>query len=247
MDQNFYRSRYLSLGWKTGLWFLIIFSIPRFLIVLQANATGNYQWVSIVFITMMLTPYLILNRQGRIRIGLRKPKSWSALFATIVLGSASGMIIFLVAQVLYGGGEGNWFAYIARSYNNLPSPLSPDDRMLYFLIYSSVSMTFSPIGEEIFYRGLVHENFAKSLGEPKASLVDSLAFSLVHLAHFGVIYTTEGWKFLIIPGLLWVGLLFFTCLLFSLARKITGSLLGAILSHASFNLAMNYFIFYFLL
>jgi membrane protease YdiL (CAAX protease family) len=44
-------------------------------------------------------------------------------------------------------------------------------------VYSSVmvltGMTFSPIGEELFFRGIVHSSFAESIGDKKALIVSS--------------------------------------------------------------------------
>ncbi|MGI4736228.1 MAG: CPBP family intramembrane glutamic endopeptidase, partial [Janthinobacterium lividum] len=117
----------------------------------------------------------------------------------------------------------------------------------YFLVFSATSMVSSPIGEELFYQGVVHECFAPSMGDKKAALVDSAAFALVHLAHFGLVYLPGGWRLLLGPALLWVASLFGTCLLFSVARTQSGSVLGAIVAHAFFNLTMNYFIFYHIL
>lgn len=125
--------------------------------------------------------------------------------------------------------------------------LHEDNRLTYFLIYAGISMGFSPIGEEVFYRGFVHECFTRSVGNRNAALVDSAAFALVHLAHFGLVYSGHGWRFLAGPSLLWVMGLFVTCLLFSVARAVSGSIVGAIAAHALFNLTMNYFIFYHIL
>ena len=108
-------------------------------------------------------------------------------------------------------------------------------------------MTFSPIGEELFYRGLVHGSFVKILGEQKASVADSMAFALTHLAHFGIVYFLDSWHFLFVPALLWVVSMFMTSRVFFLCKEKTGSILGAILSHAAFNLTMMYFIFYHIL
>ena len=36
-----------------------------------------------------------------------------------------------------------------------------------------IAMTFSLIGEELFFRGIVHSSFANSIGNRKASLIDS--------------------------------------------------------------------------
>jgi len=43
-------------------------------------------------------------------------------------------------------------------------------------------MLFSPIGEEFLYRGIVHGSFVSRFGEWRASVFDSLAFALTHVA-----------------------------------------------------------------
>ncbi len=105
-------------------------------------------------------------------------------------------------------------------------------------------MTFSPIGEELFYRGIVHGSFVPQLGEQKASIADSLAFALTHLAHFGIVYTAGSWNFLFLPAMLWVFFMFLSSRIFFICKEKTGSISGAILSHAAYNLTMMYFIFY---
>ncbi|HMQ48416.1 MAG TPA: CPBP family intramembrane metalloprotease [Saprospiraceae bacterium] len=249
-EKTFYKPIFrhlLPFGWKAGLILLLIFSLPRFYLVLQANKTGSYQWVSMVFVAMMLMPFLLLTRQGRQKIGWSKPRNMLVLLGSLLWGMLACSAIFALFYGLYGDSIANAFVYIARTYNQLPSPLDADSRLLFFLIFSLVSMTFSPIGEELFYRGIIHENFAETLGDQKAAYIDALAFALVHLAHFGLIVDQNTWHFLPIPALLWVTGLWFTCLLFNRMRRRSGSILGAILTHAGFNLAMNFFIFYFLL
>lgn len=227
-----------------GLVLILLWGIPRFYVVLTANQTGNYQWVSLIFVSMWLAPWLFLTKDGRRRIGIKRPDRPSWLLYGLLLGAVWCALMFFVATALYGDSIYNWFIYISRSYSNLPSPISPSDKMIYFAIYAVIGMTFSPIGEELFYRGLVHESFAARWGDRAASLLDSLAFSLTHLAHFGILYRHGQWEFALMPALLWVTLLFVTCLFFFLARRRSGSILGAITAHAGFNVAMMYVIFY---
>lgn len=165
----------------------------------------------------------------------------------LIAGVACSALLFYIGQGLFGQTDRNWFAYIAQTYPHVPEILDEHSRLFFFLVYAGISMTFSPIGEELFYRGVVHEIFAADLGDRAASFIDSGAFALVHLAHFGIIYSAGEWHFVPLAALLWVGLLFGTCLLFFQARKHSGSILGAISAHAGFNLGMNYFIFYHLL
>jgi len=118
---------------------------------------------------------------------------------------------------------------------------------LYFLPYVKNLLDFIPIGEELFYRGLVHGSFRDNVGDNRASYIDSSAFALTHLAHFGIVYVNGQWNFLFIPSILWVLFIFITSRLFYFCKKRTGSILGAIISHAAFNVTMMYLIFYYIL
>lgn len=226
-----------------------MFSIARFALVLQANVTRSYQVVALIFVAMIALPFLVLKRAGRRKIGLVWPARWSGVLLGGALGTLSCAALFYVTSYCFGLGEGNSLAYISRTYGNIAQVLTDQNRLTYFLIFTIPSLLFSPIGEEIFYRGLVHECFASSLGNRKATLMDSAAFALVHVAHFGLIYAGPGagWRFLPGPALLWVAFLFVLCLLFSVARRKSGSVWGAVAAHALFNLTMNYFIFYHIL
>ena len=230
--------------WKTGALLITLFTVLRFALVLQANATKSYQAVPYIFVAMLALPFVLLTRAGRQAIGLVWPTRWAGVLLGAMLGIGSCAVLFYVTTFFFGFGEGNSLVYISGSYANLPSVLNEHNRLTYFLIYAGISMGFSPIGEEVFYRGLVHECFARSVGNRNAALVDSAAFALVHVAHFGLVYSGHGWRFLPGPTLLWVTGLFITCLLFSVARAKSGSLVGAMVAHALFNLTMNYFILY---
>jgi hypothetical protein len=105
-------------------------------------------------------------------------------------------------------------------------------------------MTFSPFGEELMYRGLIHQSFVSKLGNNKASIIDSLAFAVVHLAHFGFVYSSLHWNFLFVPAILWVTFMFLTSRMFFYCKTKSQSIYGAIICHAGFNFAMTYFIFY---
>ena len=240
-------ARRLRFDWQTGALLIAIFSIIRFALVLHANATKSYQAVPYIFAAMLVLPFVLLTRTGRHQIGLVRPTRWSGVLLGALLGIVSCTGIFYLTLFFFGLGEGNSLVYIAGSYANLPSILNEHNRLTYFLIYAGISMGFSPIGEEVFYRGLIHECFARSVGDQKATLVDSAAFALVHVAHFGLVYSGNGWRLLAGPSVLWVVGLFVTCLFFSAARAASGSIAGAVVAHALFNLTMNYFIFYHIL
>lgn len=233
--------------WILGLLLIFVFGIPRFIIVLSANVSGDYSLVSIIFVTMWLAPWIFLSKFGRLKIGLKLPDNPKWLLFGFFIGIVLCAFMFFIAYCLYQYSINNWFVYISNSYSNLPEEISQSDKLIFFTIYAFVSMLFSPIGEELFYRGIIHECFATKWNDRISSIIDSSAFSLTHLAHFGIVYYLGKWSFLVIPSFVWMFFLFFTCLLFYFIRKKSGSILGAIVTHAGFNLAMIYFIFYYIL
>ena len=144
---------------------------------------------------------------------------------------------------------GNWFVYLSRPFHRAAATFGQDPtaRLVWFIVSASFGMLFSPIGEEILYRGVVHESFAEKFGDRVASYIDSAAFAITHLAHFGIVYTAMGWRFLPIPATLWVLLMFLSSQVFYFGRIRSRSLFGAMVSHAGFNLAMIYCIFFWVL
>jgi membrane protease YdiL (CAAX protease family) len=122
--------------------------------------------------------------------------------------------VFGLAVAMYGLGVGNPFVYISNSYANVRQPLSETDRLIFFAVFAVIGVTFSPIGEELFYRGLVHESLAGAWGNRSAAVVEAGAFAAAHLAHFGIVYVAGEWSLLPVPALLWVAAMFASALVF---------------------------------
>ena len=219
---------------------IFVFGVPRFILVLQSNITGQTQWVSIIFTVMWFTPLIFLKKAGRKSIGLKQADRPAWLLYGFVSGMVLCLLFHLLFLGLFEGSVSNPFVYIRNS------TVTGEPNTVYFLVYLAVVMTFSPIGEEFFYRGVIHGCFKVDMGEKKAAIIDSLAFSLTHLAHFGLIYVAGAWKFLPLPSFLWIAMMFLVCLIFNHSRRKSGSLLGAVLTHAGFNAAMGFVLFYLL-
>ena len=232
-----------SFNWRFGLFLIVALGVPRFIVVLNSNVTGRYNYVSIIFLVMWVLPFIFLSKEGRKHIGFTRVKHISWLFHSFFIGGLSCLFVFVLGYFMYHSTYQNWFVYLARPFE-MYGELVSSERFVLFAVSSIFAMTFSPIGEEIFYRGLVHGSFVAEFGERKASYIDSLAFAFTHLAHFGIVFINGEWQLLILPSILWVVLMFFTSRLFFYCKKKSGSLLGPILSHAAFNLVMMYIIFY---
>jgi len=246
--KQLFRFKSLKFNWQFGLFLILLFGIPRFIFVLEANRSSNYNFTSLIFVIMWLTPFLLLKREGRKLMGIRAAKNLQSLVSSFFLGILACVLLFFLAKFLYHETIENWFVYISKSYSSIPvAELKGDNRHLYFALFALIGMTFSPIGEELLYRGLVHQSFVQKFGNNKASIIDSLAFASVHLAHFGIVYISGSWKFLFIPAIVWLTLMFLCSRLFFYCRKTSASVYGAIICHAGFNFAMTYFIFYHIL
>ena len=63
-------SRYFGYNWKFGLALILLFGVPRFILVLDANMSGGYGTAFIIFFIMWFTPFIFLTRKGRREIGL---------------------------------------------------------------------------------------------------------------------------------------------------------------------------------
>jgi len=245
MEQEFrpFWTRFFSFNWRFGLFLLFIVCIPRFLLVLHANESGKYGAIGILMLISALTPFIFLSKSGRRQIGIRKTTKSQWLLISLITGIAASAFLYVLGVNLYGNSFENWYVYIGRSYN-IPAQIEAQDRNILFLVMAVTGMTFSPIGEEFFFRGIVHGSFENSLGEKKASLIDSSAFALTHISHFGLVFINDQWRLLGMPTLLWVLSMFLLSVLFFLFKKYTNSIWTAVLCHAGFNLGMIWCIFF---
>ena len=236
-------SKIFNFNWKFGLFLILLLCIPRIILVLHGNVIGNMQFVGITMLVMAIAPFIFLSKYGRRKIGIKKPTRYRWLIIAFLIGSVFSILLYFLGEVFYGNSYENWYNYIGKSYN-IPPTIDEQSKLIMFGISAFIAMTFSPFGEELFFRGIVHSSFANSLGNKKASIIDSLAFAMVHISHFGLVFHNQKWEFLLIPTLIWVLSMFIVSLLFYVCRKRSGSILGAIICHMAFNLGMTYCIFY---
>jgi uncharacterized protein len=197
----------------------------------------------LIMVISAIAPFIFLNKYGRKKIGITRPANYYSILLAFIAGLGASIFLYLLAQTLYGGSYENWYKYIGRSYR-IPAVIDQHNKTILFAVMAVTGMLFSPIGEELFFRGIVHGSFAKSIGERKASIVDSSAFALTHISHFGLVFVNGHWSFFPAATLIWVLSMFLVSILFFFFKKYCGSILGAIICHAAFNLGMTYCIFY---
>lgn len=221
----------------------VLFAGMRFVGILGPAAT---RWMlPLGFALMTAAPWILLNREGRQQIGLRPPSSFLQYPPAVLGGVAAALACFALGIMLFGDGDDNWFMSVASNYRNTMDTSRFSTAKLY-LVFTLPALFFSPIGEEIFFRGILQRSLEERLSVNASTSIECAAFGIVHLCHHGLALNAAGVTIRPFSGALWVVLMFLVALVFAVIRKRSGSLFPAIASHAAFNATMNTVIFAFL-
>jgi membrane protease YdiL (CAAX protease family) len=225
-----------------GFLFAILFAAVRGFGMLGPGAVSPL--IPLGFVVMMILPFIFLTSQGRQQIGLKKSDKLLPYFIAIIYGVLAATLCFALGILFFDKGPDNWFVTIANYYiGQVPGAMDmPIQR--FFIIVTVPALIFSPIGEEIFFRGFLQDALQSRFGLQVSMIIESGIFGLVHLFHHGLVRSNGGIQFYPVSGMLWVMLMFVTAYGFALLRKRSGSIYPAIVAHAVFNLTMNYFIFF---
>jgi membrane protease YdiL (CAAX protease family) len=157
------------------------------------------------------------------------------------LGGAAALACVLIGLWLFGTGADNWFVSIAANFARSVNLSLPVWQLA--LTFTIVSMSFSPIGEEIFFRGLMQHALAQRFSARVGTRVECIAFGLVHLCHHGVVMSASGLEIQPYSAPIWFGLMVVVACLFARIREHSASLYPAIAAHAAYNLVMSIGIF----
>lgn len=239
-----------------GLWTPFFgdgFGLGILLAILAAGIRGvgmlgpqRYFWVLPVgFVLMALTPYVFFRKEGRRRAGLRRPRRPQWIVLGILLGVVSAGLCYWIGVTLFGESNDNWFVSVRRSFPVTAEMASLSVAQLFWFV-SIPSMIFSPLGEELFFRGFLQQTLEQRWSQRTGTIVDAGWFAAVHLFHHGILRIDGQVQILPLSGAIWLVLIFGTGVLFALLRQKTCSLVAPILAHAAFNLGMNFTIFYLL-
>ncbi len=232
-------------GILLALLLIVLLGAVRFFLVMDGYQSGRSGPIALIFVAMIALSLFLLRGQHRKQAGFVRPKSPWWLIAALFDGALLALLIGWLGSWLYGSEISNWYAYIRNAYPLQPG-MDADAFRILFLVSAGTSMIFSPLGEEFFYRGLVHHALRNRLSEGFSTLIDSAAFALTHICHFGLVFHLGSWELLPVPAAIWVGLMFIAAVLFSIYRNLSGSIWAAVVCHAGFNLGMTYYIFYLL-
>ncbi|EEG76049.1 Abortive infection protein [Dethiobacter alkaliphilus AHT 1] len=225
----------------SGFGFVVVTFIVLGLIRYLGLAFYGINFVTIGFLIMWIMPFVFLSAGGRKKIGIKKPESWLWVLISFVIGAVVAGAIYFLGFVLYGTGPENWGMTVAYEY------MAGQDAVfepVVFAVVTFLSMLFSPIGEEFYFRGIIHEVLGEKLSSYKmAGFWSSFLFAAIHLPHHNIFFTAQSFLTGFVPLFIWFAFMFIVSYLFIWARVKSGSILGAILCHSGYILGMNLFVY----
>jgi membrane protease YdiL (CAAX protease family) len=114
----------------------------------------------------------------------------------------------------------------------LMSPLS------LFALYSLPAIFLNPVGEEILFRGIIQQSFARRTNAAVATFVNSVLFALIYLCLHGIWRDAGGFHLRLGSAAIAAFLMACTGCVYTLCRTSSGSLWAAMAAHAAFNLTV---------
>ncbi|MEO8104197.1 MAG: CPBP family intramembrane glutamic endopeptidase [Betaproteobacteria bacterium] len=157
------------------------------------------------------------------------------------MGFAAACVCYFLGEITFGNGADNWFVSIASSYRDTVDTRGMDMLTLY-LVFTLPALFFSPIGEEMFFRGVLQDALQEVWSVRTSTIAEAALFGGVHLCHHGLSMSAAGLTIRTLSGAMWVALMFLVALLFAWLRSLSGSLFPAMVAHAIFNATMNWLI-----
>ncbi len=194
------------------------------------------------FVVMALLPWILLAPAGRRRIGLRPATSARWYGLAMLIGAGLALLCGGIGWVLFGNGPDNFYVSIAGNYRGT-MPTAGMSLAMAYAIFTIPALLFSPIGEELFFRGFLQEVLALRWSPRAAVLAEASLFGLVHIVHHGLYWSVDGLAVRPASGLLWILLMAATGVTFAWLRARSGSIFPAIIAHMAFNAVMNAVIF----
>ena len=107
--------------------------MPRFLLVLNANVTGNYSLIGLVMLLSAIAPFIFLSKHGRTSIGITRPRNYHWILVAFIAGLFLSFLLHYVGTGHYGNSYENWYSYIGRSYK-IPPGIQSEDKAILFTI-----------------------------------------------------------------------------------------------------------------
>jgi membrane protease YdiL (CAAX protease family) len=202
---------------------------------------GPFQMPALFFlqtVAMWMIPFAVLDRDGRFETGLAPHvPSFIAMLLGLIAGGLCGAAFLNLGYLLYGHSADNW-CFSIRSYLHFEEMRGVMSPLALFALYSLPAIFLNPIGEEIMFRGLIQQSFARRFNGLTGMAVSSLLFGFTYLYLHGIWQDSSGFHLRLGSAAAAVLAIASVGAVFALARKMSGSIWPAVAAHAGFNLTI---------
>jgi uncharacterized protein len=227
---------FIGPSWVVALTAYAAIALVRFFAFL-----GPYPLQELFFlqtVAMWALPFIVLTPEGRRAIGLtsKSTKVPAYLFSALA-GAACALILFGVGMAVYGASADNWCISL-RNYLHVDEMRGLMPPIGLFGLYALPAIFLNPIGEEILFRGFIQEAFARRFNPAIGTAVNVVLFGLIYLYIHGIYRDPSGLHLRLGSAVFASVLLACFGGVFTLCRRLSGSLWPAIAAHAAFNLTV---------
>jgi uncharacterized protein len=222
--------------WFVSLVAVVVIAAVRFIAIFSPFQLQELFFLQTV--AMWALPFAMLTAGGRRQIGLKEGgMTFASMFLSALAGTTCALLFFAAGMAIYGESPNNWCISI-RNYLHLDEMHGLMSPVALFALYALPAIFLNPVGEEILFRGFIHQSFARRFNPAVATVVSSLLFGLIYLYLHGIWHDASG--FHIRAGSAALAILLMSCIgaVFTLCRTLSGSLWPAMAAHAAFNLTL---------
>jgi hypothetical protein len=236
---NLLRSFWGCLGiapWSLSLLVFAVLAAARFC---AAFGPPQLRFLFLLHVlAMWALPWIFLNAQGRCGIGLCKPrKTLLVLALSAVAGGIAGLLCFALGYATPHDSPANLLASVHHGLQ-LEQMRAALPVGVTILAIGVPAVILTPVGEEILFRGILQQALAQRFNRTAATLVQGVAFGIVHLQLIALSRDAEGFHFRWLAGAATVVGCILLAALFTACRMRSGSLYASMAAHAACNLTM---------
>ena len=209
---------------------VVMFVVLCVHVTIRFQGLADEKFFPLSMLVLWPIPWMLANREGRGLIGLATVPSLST-------GLLCGFILVAVSAAAawgaFGSGQQNWLVQHAQSLAPTVDRLPVETAWGQVILIAIPSMLFSPLGEEFLFRGFLLTGLRPYLGPMGSNGIQSTAFALAHLAHFGLAPVQPRLLLVFLPSMFAAGWTF------GWVRIRSHSLWTSIVAHMAYNLGLS--------
>ncbi len=186
-------------------------------------------WINAIgFCAYLFIPLITIKRTEWKEIGVSRAQKWIPAGIGIIICGVILFISYFVSTIFVGNTTSNFYTVI--SLNHIQTfHIRADSHWKTFLLSSLTLCIFSPLTEELYFRGFLLKSFEQRFGFKCANIVQALCFGLIHIAYCWIVAIDINIVWNVVPSIALIGLVY------GLVRNNTKSIWPAIMTHAATN------------